>query len=256
MRYSLFEMIRNRWLFFYSGFYLLVTFGLLFMSQNLEKVLISLTNLSLILTPLIGLLFGVVYYYNSYEFLSLLLTQAKTRWSVVSGLFGGLVIALCISIGIGIGMPLIFYGIFTSGHVITFLTLLLLVAMLSVIFSLIGFSIGLWQTNQIRGLSITIFYWLFMAILYDGIFLLMLLAFRDYPLDGLTIFLTMLNPIDLSRILMLQQFDASAMMGYTGAVLFRFLGQTNGSILIVVSLLAWIIIPLLGVRRMVRRKDF
>jgi Cu-processing system permease protein len=50
--------------------------------------------------------------------------------------------------------------------------------------------------------------------------------------------------------------DASAMMGYTGAVLSKFLGKGWGSLLIAFSLVSWIIVPLFYLRRLENKKDF
>ena len=110
--------------------------------------------------------------------------------------------------------------------------------------------------DKVKGLSISIFVWLFFAIIYDGIFLLLLLAFKDYPLDKLTISMLVLNPIDLSRILILMKLDMSAMMGYTGAVLSNFLGKGTGMLVVSGSLLMWIILPLWRLYKIGLKKDF
>jgi len=107
LKYSFYEMIRSRWVFIYSGFYLIATMALLLLSNDLSKVLISLTNIIIVLTPLIGILFGTMYYYNSKEFIQLLMAQALSRWSIFIGMYLGLAIALCLSIFIGVGVPLI-----------------------------------------------------------------------------------------------------------------------------------------------------
>jgi len=219
-------------------------------------VLISITNITLILTPLIGILFGTIYYYNSKEFIQLLMAQALSRWAIFSGMFGGMVIALCLSIIVGIGLPFILYGIIGSSDLHIFLTLLAMACVLSIVFSLIAFLIAMKYDDKVKGLSISIFIWLFFAIIYDGIFLLLLLGFKDYPLDKLTITMLVFNPIDLSRILILMKLDMSAMMGYTGAVLSKFLGRDTGILLISVSLLTWMILPLWRLYKIGQKKDF
>jgi Cu-processing system permease protein len=85
---------------------------------------------------------------------------------------------------------------------------------------------------------------LFFAIIYDGVFLLMLLGLKDYPLDKFTISMVVLNPIDLARIMILMKLDMSVMMGYTGAVLTKFLGRGVGMFVVSCSLIVWIIAPL------------
>ena len=256
LKYSFYEMIRSRWVFIYTGFYLLATIALLLLSNDLSKVLISMTNITLILTPLIGILFGTIYYYNSKEFIQLLMAQALSRWSIFSGMYAGMVIALCISILLGIGLPFVFYGILLSPDLPIFLLLIAMGCVLSIIFSLIAFLIAMKFDDKVKGLSISIFVWLFFAIVYDGIFLLLLLSFKDYPLDKLTISMLVFNPIDLGRILILMKLDMSAMMGYTGAVLSKFLGRGTGMFVISVSLLMWILLPLWRLFKVGQKKDF
>ena len=249
-------MVRSRWVFIYTGFYLLVTLGLLLLSSDLSKVLISMTNITLVLTPLIGILFGTIYFYNSKEFIQLLMAQALSRWSIFLGMYLGMALALCVSIFIGIGLPLIFYGVLMSPSLSLFLLLLTMACTLSIVFSLIAFLIAIRFDDKVKGLSIAIFVWLFFAIIYDGLFLLLLLGFKDYPLHNLTISMILMNPIDLARILILMKLDMSAMMGYTGAVLNKFLGQRMGIIMISTSLVLWILLPLWRLYALGKKKDF
>ncbi len=102
----------------------------------------------------------------------------------------------------------------------------------------------------------TIVLWLFFAILYDGIILFTLFALEDYPLEKLTLVMSMFNPIDLGRILILLQFDIAALMGYTGALFSRFYGETLGSVLAVVALWTWCVTPVWLGYKAFSRKDF
>ena len=255
-RYSLMDMVRNRWIFLYTGFFLVVTVALLLLSNDLIKVTISMSNIVLILTPLVGLLFGTMYSYNSREFIDLLLAQPLSRTSVFSGVYLGLAVSLILSIVIGIGIPMAFYGVLTSDALVPFLVLFAMAIVLSIIFSLIAFLIATKFENRLKGFGLAIFIWLFFAVIYDGIFLLLLMLFKEYPLEKLTIGLTLFNPIDLARILILLKLDVSAMMGYTGAVLQKYLGSGLGMVTILMSLLLWIVIPAFILKRILARKDF
>ena len=256
LKYSFYEMIRSRWVFIYTGFYLLATMALIMLSNDLSKVLISMTNIVIVLTPLIGILFGTIYYYNSKEFIQLLMAQALSRWSIFIGMYLGMALALCLSIIAGIGIPLIVRGVLGTSDLDIFLLLILMACALSIIFSLIAFLIAIKYDNKVKGLSVSIFVWLFFAIIYDGVFLLMLLVLKDYPLDKFTISMVVLNPIDLARILILMKLDMSAMMGYTGAVLSKFLGRGVGMFVVSFSLFIWIITPLWRLYVIGEKKDF
>jgi Cu-processing system permease protein len=256
LKYSFYEMVRSRWLFIYTGFYLLVTIALLLISSDLEKVLVSLTNIIIILTPLIGILFGTIYFYNSKEFMHVLMAQALSRWSILSGMYLGMALALSLSIVVGLGFPLLLFGILISQVLSLALLIILMAISLSIIFSLIAFIVALKFDNKVKGLSISIFIWLAFAIIYDGLFLFMLLKFKEYPLDKFTISMVVLNPIDLARILILMKLDISAMMGYTGAVLFKFLGKNLGQLISFSAIIMWMLIPLMLLKRIGEEKDF
>ena len=255
-KYSFYDMIRNRWMFIYTGFFAITTLALLILSTDLVKVIISMSNIILVLTPLVGILFGTMYSYDSREFIDLLLAQPLSRKSVFTGVYLGLAVSLSLSVIVGIGMPMIFYGIFSSPALTSFLVLCAMAIVLSIIFSLLAFYIALRFDNRVKGFGISIFVWLFFALIYDGIFLLLLMIFKDYPLEKLTIGMTVFNPIDLARILILFKLDISAMMGYTGAVLQKFLGSSLGSLLIIVTLIMWVLIPFTFLLRLAGRKDF
>ena len=58
------------------------------------------------------------------------------------------------------------------------------------------------------------------------------------------VFISFLNPIDLSRIQILLQMDISALMGYTGAVFREFFETSTGIIISFIGLSVWAIVPL------------
>lgn len=256
LKYTLFDLLRSRWSYLYFGFYLVFSGALLFLSGDVSKVVISLMNVILILCPLIATMFGVMYYYNSREFIELLLAQPVRRTDIFWGQYLGLALSLSLSLLLGIGLPFLFYGIFASGEIWNFFILILDGVLLSFIFSGLAFLIALRNENKIKGFGLAILTWLFFAVIYDGLFLLLLIWFRDYPLERTSIGLAMFNPIDLSRILILLKLDISALMGYTGAVFQKFLGSGLGTILSLGALILWIVLPTLGIRWVALRKDF
>ncbi|NND06864.1 MAG: ABC transporter permease [Saprospiraceae bacterium] len=255
-KYTFYDLVRNRWMIFYTSFFLMLTSALLLISPDLAKVAISLSNITVILTPLVGILFGVMYYYGSTDYIQFLLAQPISRRSIFAGMYTGMAASLSGSLILGIGLPMIPYGILTSPALGTLLIVLFMAVTLSIIFSLLAFLIAMRAKNKIRGFGIAIFSWLFFALIYDGIFLLLLLLFKDYPIENLTLGLISFNPIDLARILTLLKLDMSAMMGYTGAVLQKFFGTSQGSIIIVSILFLWVLVPYLLIMRMAHKKDF
>ncbi|MEZ5022424.1 MAG: ABC transporter permease [Chitinophagales bacterium] len=231
LKYSFYDLIRSRWSLIYFVFYILLGFVLLFLNNNLSKSVITLMNIIIILTPLIATLLGIMYYYNSREFIELLLAHPMKRNAIFIGQYLGLAISLSLSLILGLGIPFAIYGIFVSGAIFDFLTLILVGTFLNFIFVALAYNIALSNENKIKGFGYAILLWLFMAVIYDGLFLTLLVVFDDYPLEKFSLIGSLLNPIDLSRILILLKLDISALMGYTGAIFKNFFGNSLGMIM-------------------------
>jgi hypothetical protein len=86
--------------------------------------------------------------------------------------------------------------------------------------------------------------------------LMSLILFEEYPLDSFSLFATMLNPIDLSRTLILLKLDISALLGYTGAVFKSFFGTKLGYMVSMALLLTWVILPIWRLVSIAKKKDF
>lgn len=255
-KYCFYDLMRSRWSIVYALFYLVLAASLLTLSNNLSNAMISLMNVVLILVPLIATVFSVMYYYNSLDFIELLLAQPVRRTSIFLGLYLGIGVSLTISLLVGLGIPFLFYGLLQSGEIFNFLTLIVTGVFLSLIFSGIAFFIALKNDNKVKGFGLAILSWLFFAVIYDGIFLLLMFLYKDYPLESLALTLSMGNPIDLSRILMLLKLDISALMGATGAIFQKFLGTGLGISTAFGLLLLWTGIPILGIKKIANSKDF
>ncbi len=256
LKYSFYDLIRSRWSYVYLMFYLLLGFVLLFLNNDLSKAVITLMNVIIILVPLIGTIFGVMYYYNSKEFTELLLAQPIKRSSIFIGQYLGVALSLVMSLVIGLGLPFALYGLFESSAIWDFTMLLVTGAMLTLIFTALAFNIALYNENKIKGFSYAILLWLFLAVIYDGLFLLSLIIFETYPLDKFTLIATVFNPIDLSRILILLKLDISALLGYTGAIFNQFLGTSLGLLSALGMLTLWVILPVWNIKRKAQKKDF
>tara|TARA_R110000868_G_scaffold86724_6_gene243166 strand:- start:180 stop:962 length:783 start_codon:yes stop_codon:yes gene_type:complete len=256
LKYSFIDLARSRWTYVYLLFYLTLGFVLLFLNNDLGKGIITIMNIIIILVPLISTIFGVMYYYNSAEFTELLLAMPINRPLIFIGQYLGVAISLSISLVLGLGIPFLIYGLSKSEAIWDFSLLLLIGSALSFIFTGLAFNLAMRNDNKIKGFSYAILLWLFLAVIYDGIFLMLLIVMEDYPLDVFALIATAVNPIDLSRILVLLKLDISALMGYTGAVFKSFAGTLPGMLVASGMLFLWTAIPILGIFRKSRRKDF
>ena len=256
IKYSFFDLMRSRWSYAYLAFYFLLSFVLLFLNNELSKAVITLMNVITILIPLIGTIFGIMYYYDSREFTQMLLAQPIKRRSIFLGQYLGVAISLSMSLLLGLGIPFVMYGLFASSVIWDFSLLLVTGVFLTFIFTAISFYIGLCNENKIKGFGYAILIWLFLAVIFDGILMLLMVYFKEYPLDKFALISSMFNPIDLSRILILLKLDISALLGYTGAVFQKFFGTGLGLAVSMGMLSVWVLIPVWLIARKSRRKDF
>ncbi|MEE9438341.1 MAG: ABC transporter permease [Saprospiraceae bacterium] len=256
IKYSFADLMRSRWSYVYFFFYLILGFILLFLNHNVSKAVITLMNVIIVLTPLIGTIFGIMYHYSSREFTTLLLSQPIQRKTIFIGQYLGVSISLALSMVLGLGIPFVAYGLFESSEIWNFGILLAVGAFLTFIFVALAINIGLSNDNKIKGFSYAILMWLLLAVAYDGIILSMLSYFNDYPIDKFSLVAILLNPIDLSRMLILLKLDISALLGYTGAVFKSFFGTNVGFIVSTAVLSLWTLIPLWFIIKKANKKNF
>ncbi|MCP9290121.1 ABC transporter permease subunit [Gracilimonas sediminicola] len=257
LNYQWKDLIRGKWIFVYALIYFLITDALIRFGGAGPKALLSISNVMLLLIPLVSMIYGALYLYQSREFTELLLAQPLNRKTLFWGLYGGLAVPLSAAFILGTFIPMLYNGMVFSEQIMPILLLLGLGLILTLLFTGIGFWLGLtFFEDRIKGLGFALVGWLFLAVLYDGLVLLTIFVLGDYPIEKPMLALTMLNPIDLARIIVLLEFDISALMGYTGAVFNRFFGSFYGMITAAASMLIWVALPLWGSTRRFRKMDF
>lgn len=254
IRYEVNDLMRSKWLFVYALFFWACTDILFRFGGGGARVVLSMMNLVLILIPLVALIFGMIYLYNSREFIELLLTQPVDRKRMFWGMYLGLILPLSLAFLIGVNLPLLY----TTGleNLTSFIHLSTTGVALTAIFTALAFYFSIHFEDKIKGLGSAVLVWLFFIVIYDGIIMFVLFFFADYPLDNISIAFSLLNPVDLGRIFLLLQLDISALMGYTGATFSRFFGSDSGIVVALVSMLIWIVFPSVLGERKFRFKDF
>lgn len=250
IKYVISDILRNRIVIIYTVFLLAVSFSVFSLEDNSSKGLLSLLNIILIIVPLVSIIFTTIYMYNSAEFIELLLSQPLQRKTIWRSLFAGLASSLCIAFLIGIGIPVLIF----ESNMIGF-SMILNGLLLTLIFAAIGFATTVRTRDKAKGIGFSVMSWLYFTLLFDGLVLFLLFQFADYPMEKFMIGLSALNPIDLSRILILLQLDISAMMGYTGAVFKDFFGTGSGLLFSFSILGLWVVLPFWYSVRRFRVKD-
>jgi Cu-processing system permease protein len=244
------DILQNRVVLAYTAFLLAVSFALFSMDSNPAKGLMSLLNIVLMVVPLISIIFTTIHFYNSYEFIELLLAQPIRRSHLLLSEYVGVASSLTMAFLIGVGIPVAVFAGTTTG-----LFLVGAGISLTLIFVSLAFWASVLTRDKAKGIGVTLLLWFYFALLYDGLVLTILFSFSDYPLEKLMLVLTTLNPVDLARIVVLLQMDVSALMGYTGALYAELLGSTLGMVYAGLILVVWALVPLWGALYLFRRKD-
>jgi Cu-processing system permease protein len=229
---------------------LLISLSVFNLESNSAKGLLSLLNIILILVPLICIVFSTIYIYNSAEFIELLVSQPLKRKSIWVSLYGGLASSLSLAFFIGVGIPILLYHADATGIMMIAMGLFLTLVFVSIAMLAAGMT-----RDKAKGIGLSILLWLSFSLIFDAAVLFVLFQFQDYPLEHFMVFLSFLNPIDLSRIQILLQMDISALMGYTGAIFREFFGAGTGIATSFLGLIIWIIAPLVLSLRKFNKKN-
>ncbi len=244
------DIIKNRIVIIYTFFLALMSWGVFSLEDNSSKGLLTLLNIILLIVPLVSVIFSTIYLYNSSEFIELLLCQPIPRLKLWCSIYLGLVVALLLSFLVGSGIPLLLFAPLEIGAI-----MIIGGIFISMIFVSIAFLSAIFSRDKAKGIGISIMLWLFFAVLFDSLILFLLFQFAEYPIENLMVIVSALNPIDLSRILILLQLDVSAMLGYTGAIFKDFFGSSKGGVLSILILVIWVFVPFYISARRFKRKD-
>ena len=249
------DLARSKWILAYAAGFFVLAQGLFWFGGTGPQVVVSLLNVVLLVVPLVSLVFGTVHLYGSREFVELLLAQPIARRPLFTGLYLGLVVPLAGAFVVGAGVPFALHaGAGASSAALA--ALLAAGVLLSLVFGGLAAVIAGLTDDRLRGVGIALGVWLLLTIVYDGGVLAATAAFADYPLERPLLAAMVGNPVDLSRLVVLSQLDAAALMGYTGAVFTRTLGTTGGILAAIAALLAWSAAPFVHSARTFARRDF
>ena len=255
IRFEFNNILRTKWIIIYTLFFFAVSYLLLNFESDIGKAAISLMNIVLIIIPLVSIIFGTMFIYNSREYIEMMLCQPINRKSLFVGLYLGNTLPLALAFSLGVIVSFILNA--TSFNNISALIILIISGVaLTFIFTSIAFWVSIKFSDKVKGFGFAILLWLILAVVYDGFILFIIYYFRDYPLEKVVLFITLFNPIDLGRMLFILNFDYSALLGYTGALFQKFFGTSLGEFLSLVMLLLWILVPTYISSRAFSRKDF
>jgi Cu-processing system permease protein len=250
VRYALADILRSRMVIAYALLLSAASFGVFALAGDVPRGLAGMLSLTLLVVPLVGIVFSAIHWYQSLEFTELLAAQPVGRAAILLGQQAAVCSSLCVAFLAGAGLPVLLYAATPAG-----LTLLAAGIALTFIFSGLGLLAAVATRDKSRGAGLAILLWFYFALLHGGVMLFVLFSFRDYPLELPVLGLIALNPIDVARLAVLLQMDVSALMGQTGAMVRAMLGGATGIACSAATLCLWIAAPLAASLWTFQRKD-
>ena len=157
-RYVLYDILRNKIIIAYSLFLFIVSFSLFQLEGNQGKAILSLLNIALIVVPLISMIFTTIHYYNSYEFIELMLSQPLSRKTILLSEFTGVALSLLCAFFIGVGIPVLLFAFDATG-----LALLFTGSALTLVFTSIAFLASVKARDKAKGIGAALLLWFYFA---------------------------------------------------------------------------------------------
>jgi len=265
VRKELRDAIRNRWVAGYAA--LLGTLGLAAAVAGLDtsaglalqtfgRTTATLTNLCLLLAPIVAILIGAQTIVGEQDrgTLELLLAQPLTRGRLLLAKYGGLLVVLTAATVTGFAPAGIFIAIHTGlpfvGYYLLFpaIAATLAAAMLG-----IGILISVSSRSAVQAQGTAVLIWFACVLLYD------LLLIGALSLSGMSVqFIAaslVVNPVDAARVLGVLALEPDLyLLGPAGAYLAVRLGREGAAAVLLLSLAFWSAVPLLASLRQFRLK--
>src|SRR5436190_1774538 len=168
-RYVLYDILRSKVIIAYTLFLFIVSMSLFRMDENSSKAMLSLLNIVLIVVPLISMIFTTIHYYNSYEFIELMLSQPMSRTKILLSEYSGVALSLVSAFFIGVGIPVLVFTPNAAGLAMIFTGF-----MLTLVFTSIAFWASVKAKDKARGIGFALLLWFYFSLIYDGLVLVIL----------------------------------------------------------------------------------
>uniref|UniRef100_A0A832I0T6 ABC transporter permease n=1 Tax=Eiseniibacteriota bacterium TaxID=2212470 RepID=A0A832I0T6_UNCEI len=258
--------LETRWLFAFSAAFAALVLGLSYFGlaqgrevgfQGFARVTLSLMNLVLLVVPLSGLMLGVASVAGGGDALPLLLAQPVARGEVLVGKYLGLGAALSAAQALGFGGGGVVVALQAgSDHLPGFVALTVLSLALGWLSIAVALCIAVLAPDRVRALSVALLVWLGAVVAYDLAVLGATAMLSGLPLERVLVPALLLNPVDLTRVMVTLAVGSGALFGPTSAVLAKTFGSTGGIAVGAAVLVLETAIPLAVAARVFRRRDW
>lgn len=258
--------IRNKWTLLFA-----VVFGVLVVSisyfgiaaegfsgmENFTRTSASILNLVLYIVPLISLVMGTLSFTGDKGSTELLFSQPVTRAEVLLGKLSGLFFSVALSMLAGFaaaGIPIV--AVSGDEGLLQYGFFVLLSLMLALIFLSIAIVVAAINQRKSKAFGISLFLWFFFVLFYDLLAIGGSTLFKGQSANTFLFLSLFGNPVDMVRVASLILLENATIFGAAGAALLRFLGGAASSIvLLTLSLLIWIVVPVMVSRWLLSKQD-
>src|SRR5688572_32980340 len=134
IKYIFYDILRTRFILLYTLFLLVSTFAMFQLDSDSSKVIMSLMNIVLMVVPLVSIVFTTIHFYNSYEFIELMLAQPVDRKVIFTGEYLAVVSSLGIAFLAGCGIPIFLHGASAAALTLLFCGVVLTMVFVSLAF--------------------------------------------------------------------------------------------------------------------------
>lgn len=266
-RYELMLAVRSRWLqifaLVFTGLSLAVAGAGYVLSgghglQDFSRTAVSLVQLVLVLTPLAALVFGGLALAPERGAAELIYSQPVSRGSILLGRMLGVWLALAAAqlIGFGIAGMVVQWQSGAAGASHYAALVICSVSVTGVFLGIAALLAALSPGRRTRVLAASLVVWFVSVILFDVAALGIASLLRSGAASRVLITATLVNPVDAARTGALLAMDGLSAFGAASLALMRFTGgPAMAAGLIALSLVAWLVAPLLLALRALRRSD-
>jgi len=222
------DALRSRWLIVYALLIFSFSFFLLSLSSGGGDVAASLLNFVLLLVPLFLLVYGTVAFHGSLSFQRVILALGVSRTTLYAGQFVGRLLGLLPGFAVGL---LVAFILASSIEAIGSLFLILTYGLLlNAVFLALSFLLSQLSERLELLIAAAMGIWFVLYVLYDSLLMLMVIFFGDFPLQNVLLSMTLVNPIDTMRSIVLMQGNLQSLMTHSSAVYAKVLSGYTGVI--------------------------
>ena len=252
LRYECFNALRSKWLYAYTSLLTTTIFGLAYLAADIRRTELVLISVLILLVPLVSMLFTTAYWYGSELFTELLVAQPVSRRSIFWARIISIVASLTTCLAIALFVPTVTLFGFDRSLVWLFLGM----ALAGAVFCCLGTLVATYVIDRLWGIGLGLAIWFYFIAVHDGLLLLLLYWFREYPLDHLGAGACAFNALSIVRVGLLLYFDAPLLLGHAGALVS---GLAEGKMVVPIFfglIGGWLVIPLVFAQRRFARRDF